>query len=322
MSVCTVAIPVYNQRAFIARAVRSALEQDLPALEVIVVDNCSDDGTWEELQPFAARGVKLHRNAANLGLFGNFNRCLELAGAPFLRFLSGDDVLEPGCLRAEVELMERHESLAMLGTRGRFVSAEGGDLGAFADEMPAGIYGGGGFAAAWFSYYARYRRNPLNYPSGVLFRRSAIGALRFEPGWRTAGDIDFYFKVLGQGDLGIAASTGCRVTRHAAQAHVTPNLDGTAIREQIALLERHLDTERGAGLKKYLAGACLALALRRCFGAATRASAAIHWRLARELGPGLPAAVLGLASLVVHRAAQALLGSSAPHVPRPSRPLA
>lgn len=320
MPACTVAIPVFNQRAFIERAVRSALAQGVDALDIVVVDNQSEDGTWEALQPFTRHGVRLHRNASNLGLFGNFNRCLELAGSSYLRLLAGDDVLAPGSLRAELELMERNAGLAMLSTRGRFVSPEGAAMGAFADDFPAGVYDGGSFALTWFDYYARTRRNPLNYPSGVLFRRSAIGGLRFEEGWRTAGDIDFYFRVLRQGDLGIADFPGCEVTRHPAQAHVGPNLDGTAIREQIALLERHVDEAARAGLLKHLAGSCLALALLRCWSSATRDSAVIHLRLATELASP-PAAAFGLAALVGWRAARSLLAKWMPCLPRPLRPL-
>ena len=296
MPACTVAIPVFNQRAFIERAVRSALAQEVESLEVVVVDNRSDDGTWEALQPFAQQGVRLHRNATNLGLFGNFNRCLELAGSPYLRLLSGDDALAPGCLRDEFAIMERNPGLAMLSTRGRFVSPEGAPMGTFADDFPAGIYAGNSFPRTWFDYYARTRRNPLNYPSGVLLRRAAIGELRFEERWRTAGDIDFYFKALRHGDLGVAAFPGCEVTRHAAQAHVGPNLDGTAIREQLALLERYVEPSEHARLRGHLAGACLALAIAR-----RGASAAIHWRLAREIA-SLPAALGGLAVLAAGRA--------------------
>jgi len=308
MTACTVAIPVFNQRPYIERALRSALAQDLPGLEVLVVDNHSDDGTWEALQPFARQGVRLHRNASNLGLFGNFNRSLELATMPYLRLLSGDDALAPGCLRAEIALMERNPDLAMLSTRGRFVSPEGKAMGEFADDFTAGAYRGGDFPRTWFDYYARTRRNPLNYPSGVLFRRAAIGDLRFEERWRTAGDIDFYFKALRHGDLGIAAFAGCDVTRHASQAHIVPNLDGTAIREQLALLERYLEPSEHARLRKHLAGACLALAITR-----RGASAAVHWRLAREIA-SLPAALGGLAALAAGRA------FAAP--PPPSRTLA
>jgi glycosyltransferase involved in cell wall biosynthesis len=313
MPACTVAIPVFDQRAFIERAVRSALAQDVEGLEVVVVDNCSDDGTWEALQQFARQGVRLHRNSSNLGLFGNFNRCLELAASPYLRLLSGDDVLAPGCLQAEVEAMERNPDLAMLSTRGRFVTPEGAAMGEFAGNFAAGIYDGSCFPRTWFDFYARTRRNPLNYPSGVLFRRAAIGTLRFEEGWRTAGDIDFYFKALRNGNLGIAASLGCEVTRHAAQAHIGPNLDGTAIREQLELLERYLEPPERARLRSRLAGACVALALMHCGSPRTRASAAIHWRLAREIA-SLPGALGGLAALAAGRAL--------PRAPRPVRALA
>ncbi len=308
MPACTVAIPVYNQRAYVERAVRSALAQELGGLEVLVVDNCSTDGTWEAVQPFARQGVRLHRNASNLGLFGNFNRCLELVSTPYLRLLSADDVLVPHCLGAELEILERDPDLAMLSTRGRFVSPDDSPMGDLAADFLPGVYDGASFARTWFDFYARTRRNPLNYPSGVLFRRAVIGELRFETAWRTAGDIDFYFKVLRRSDLGIADLVGCEVTRHAAQAHVSPNLDGTAIREQLALLERYVEPSEHARLRKLLAGTCLALALTR-----GGASAAIHWRLAREITT-LPGALGGLAALAAGRAW--------PRPPRPVRALA
>lgn len=317
---CTVVIPVFNQRAFVSRAVASSLQQ--PAgTRVVVVDNCSDDGTWEALQGFAGQGVELHRNAANLGLFGNFNRCLELVRTPYFRLLSGDDLLPPGCLDAELACMARHPGVAVLSTRGRFVSPQGAALGWIADVFPAGIYEGSGFSRVWFEYYARYRRNPLNYPSGVLFRRAAVGELRFEREWQTAGDLDFYFKVLRHGDLAIAHTHGCDVTRHAGQAHIQPNLDGTAMREQLALLERHVAPRVARSLRKYLAGTCLVLALRRMLSRHSRGSAAIHWRLARTVSPGAARAALGAASLPACRVAQALLGKRAPYVPRPLRAL-
>jgi len=321
VTVCTVAIPVYNQHVYVERALRSVLAQNLPGIQVLVVDNQSDDGTWEVLQPFAAGGVILQRNASNLGLFGNFNRCLELAATPYLRILAGDDMLVPGCLELEIALMERHPQLAMLSTRGRYVGPNGAALGDFACEFPPGIYAGQGFARKWFEYYARYRSNPLNYPSGVLFRRAAIGEQRFELSLRTAGDIDFYFRVLRRGDLGITDLHGCDVTRHPGQAHVGPNLDGTAIREQLALVERFIEGPPRAALRKYLAGTCLALALRRYGRAESRPSSKIHLRLAAEISPNPVASAFGLLTLAACRAARGVAGRRAPYIPRPVSPL-
>jgi glycosyltransferase involved in cell wall biosynthesis len=317
---CTVAIPVYNQKRFVSRAVASALRQQATGVDVLVVDNCSNDGTWEAMQPLAAEGVVIHRNRRNIGLFANFNRCLELARTPFLRFLSADDMLYTGCLERELAIMQDHADLAMLSTSGFFVSPEGMRLGRFATDFPPGIYDGREFPRVWLEYYARYRRNPLNYPSGVLFRRAAIGNLRFQSSWQTAGDIDFYFSVLKNGDLGIIDEPGCEVTRHPLQAHIRPNLDGTALREHLLLAERYLERAHYAKVSRQVAGGCAAVALWRSLYSVTRRSAAVHWRLALALA-GPNAAIVAAGSLAIFRTLQALLGHRAPYVPRPKHAL-
>jgi glycosyltransferase involved in cell wall biosynthesis len=312
---CTVAIPVFNQRGFIERAVQSAMRQDAEP-EVLVVDNASTDGTWEAVQKFAAGGVKLHRNPRNLGLFGNFNRCLELAASPYLRLLSGDDALPPDCLGKEIDLLQGHADVAMLSTRGEFVDAAGRSMGSFADELPRGIYDGRGFSAQWLRYYVHYRRNPLNYPSGVMLRRAAIGELRFDEALKTGGDIDFFLRLLERGNLAIDGRLGAYITRHRAQAHVGPNMDGTAMREMLALLERRAGGS-AQRLRDQFAGMCVAVALLRWPRSATRESARIHLELARTVGSGWGATMAAFARLVGCRAAQALLGRHAPYVPKP-----
>lgn len=281
------------------------------------MDNASTDGTWEAVQRFVAQGVKLHRNASNLGLFGNFNRCLELASTPYVRLLSGDDALPARCLGREVALLERHPDVVMLSTRGEFQDPTGAPMGRVAADFPPGVYDGKKFAGEWLGYYVHYRRNPLNYPSGVLLRRAAIGAdLRFDETLKTGGDIDFFLRLLERGNLAIDHALGAYITRHHSQAHVGPNMDGTAMRELLALLERWAGG-RARRLHDQFAGMCLAVALQRWPRGATRESARIHWRLARSVGSGWAAAMAGFARLVGCRAAQALLGHHAPYVPKP-----
>ena len=72
MTRCAACIPVFNQRSFIDRAVRSVFEQGFDPGDVTIVDNCSSDGTWEAIQQYASMGARLVRNTRNLGLFGNF----------------------------------------------------------------------------------------------------------------------------------------------------------------------------------------------------------------------------------------------------------
>jgi glycosyltransferase involved in cell wall biosynthesis len=103
---CTVAIPVFNRKDMVQRAVASALAQPVSSLDVLVVDNCSTDGTWDALQRLSDPRLRLVRNSHNVGLFGNFNRCLDLATGTYLRFLCSDDTLAAGCLQREISEME------------------------------------------------------------------------------------------------------------------------------------------------------------------------------------------------------------------------
>jgi glycosyltransferase involved in cell wall biosynthesis len=305
---------VFNQEAFIERAVRSALEQG--EVDVVVVDNCSTDGTWQAVQKFAAAGVRLHRNERNLGLFGNFNRCLQLADTTYLRILAGDDALPPRCLAAEVALMEQHPEVAMLSTRGQYVDERGSPMGTFAGDFPPGIYDGRGFARAWLEYYVHYRRNALNYPSGVLLRRACLDGVRFDEALKTGGDVDFYLRLLERGNLAIDRGLGAYVTRHRSQAHVGPNMDGTAAREMLAILER----VAGAQLRDQFAGMCAAVALQRALTGA-RESARIHLDLAHSVSSGRAAELGGFLKLLACRLAGPFLGSHAPYVPKPVKTL-
>jgi glycosyltransferase involved in cell wall biosynthesis len=64
----SVVVPVYNERQTVAEVINTVLAQAL-AQEVIVVDDGSEDGTWEALQPLAKqdRRVKLFRHKRNQG---------------------------------------------------------------------------------------------------------------------------------------------------------------------------------------------------------------------------------------------------------------
>lgn len=73
----TIMIPTYNQSAFIVEAVESALMQDYENLEVIVLDDCSDDNTQKLLQAFNSDSrFYYHRNKKNIGRVKNYRKLL------------------------------------------------------------------------------------------------------------------------------------------------------------------------------------------------------------------------------------------------------
>ena len=94
----SVCIPVYNMEFTIERAIHSALTQKGAQFEVIVVDNCSTDRTFETASRVLDSRLRVVRNATNVGAYGNHNRCIELATGEWIKFLHGDDELLPHCL--------------------------------------------------------------------------------------------------------------------------------------------------------------------------------------------------------------------------------
>lgn len=218
MTICTVAIPVHNRADLVGKAVESALAQNLSDYEVLGIDNCSTDDTWDVLGSFRDPRFRRLRNSENLGLFGNLNRCVEFAQGKYLRILCSDDRLAPDCLAEEIALMERHPNVSLLSTRGEKISETEAHLGWLGWCFPAGIYDGPTARLAWFSFFANYTFNPLNYPSGVLFRRSAlVKAMPFDVSLGAIADIDVFLRTLEHGDLAITDALGCLVMLHHGQ---------------------------------------------------------------------------------------------------------
>jgi glycosyltransferase involved in cell wall biosynthesis len=99
-------IPVYNGEKFILPTLESIARQSLRPDRVIVLDNCSTDGTEKIVREFTGLACEWIRNPQNLGLFGNFNRALEFATETrYLHLCCADDLVQPGFLaKLTVEL--------------------------------------------------------------------------------------------------------------------------------------------------------------------------------------------------------------------------
>jgi len=108
----------------IGDAIRSALSQTYPSIEVLVVDNASTDRTAEVVASFRDPRLRSVVNEENLGLFGNFNRCIALAKGDLVHILHSDDTIPPGFARTCVDLLLAHPEVAMTFTPARVMGRE------------------------------------------------------------------------------------------------------------------------------------------------------------------------------------------------------
>ena len=102
----TVIIPAFNSERFIAEAVRSALDQDYPNKEILVIDDGSTDGTLGAVASCggAVKVVSVPNggpaNARNLGM--------KMAHGAFIAFLDADDVWARGKLSGQIRHLQDH----------------------------------------------------------------------------------------------------------------------------------------------------------------------------------------------------------------------
>ena len=162
----TIGISTYNRAAgTFPAALRSALAQEYPGLDVVVCDNASDDGTETFMQDQRDQRLRYVRHPANIGANANFNACLEHAQGDYFLLLHDDDLLEPGFVNRAAATIGRMQAGAALGGTRRIDAA--GSTTSIVNSPPAGLTGAGLFEE-WF------RRRISFYFCSTLFHTGRL----------------------------------------------------------------------------------------------------------------------------------------------------
>lgn len=125
----TVALLSHRDAAFIGEAIAGALAQTVPC-EIIVSNDCSDDGTHEIASALLAgyRGphqVSVRRTACNLGVAGHVNDVLPLARGGIIVMMAGDDIAHPGRVAALLRAFDETPSAMAIGSDFECIDADG-----------------------------------------------------------------------------------------------------------------------------------------------------------------------------------------------------
>ncbi len=106
----SIVMPSYNTEKYICESIRSVLNQTYPYWELIIVDDCSTDGTDEVVKPFLTdRRIRYLKNKKNSGAAISRNRALREAKGKWIAFLDSDDLWMPEKLEKQIRFMETHD---------------------------------------------------------------------------------------------------------------------------------------------------------------------------------------------------------------------
>ena len=192
----TVAVMSYNNAAYIGQTVQSVLDQQGVTLEVIVRDDCSTDGSMDVLQAFQDDPrVRIERNLENLGMYANYNRCVDSGSGRYVVVVGSDDIMYPGHLASLVAAMDAHPQAALGYTQCNWIDGDGALI-RYAEHpghRPASYCGQRNEVADLLAF------DDYVTPSAMILRRSALDGVRLPDGRihddMPAGDWDLTVRI-------------------------------------------------------------------------------------------------------------------------------
>lgn len=104
---------------YIGEAVNSVLNQTYKDWEMLILDDCSSDDTYQKALE-AAQGhcnIKVMKNDARMYCSNTYQKLLEIANGEICGVLDGDDVLAPNAIERIVGLYDKHQNVSWIYTQ-------------------------------------------------------------------------------------------------------------------------------------------------------------------------------------------------------------
>lgn len=265
ISIC---IPAYNGERYLRECLDSCIAQTFRDFELVICDDGSTDRTVAIAEEYARQHtfIRLYKNPANLGLVGNWNRCLELAAGTWIKFLFQDDAMTENCLQRFYE--ESGKGAELLVCRRDFLL----DKETTADEKDyyqnrvrtlenTGHYHSNHFSPATLSTIAAQNIS-LNFiaePSLTFFKKELLSKIGvFDADLKQICDLEFFLRVGSNYGLLYIPEQLCRFRIH-AHSTTEKNITGRDYRlnylETLTFALKLLAKPEFQALRKYISAA-------------------------------------------------------------------
>ncbi len=140
MTTIDIMLPYYGDVALMQTAVRSVLAQSDPDWRLTVVDDGREPGVPEWFAALADPRVRYQRNERNLGVTGNFNKCLDLVEADYMVMMGTDDVMLPNYVAEIRRIAGEHPGVGIIQPGVQVIDGAGQVVNTIADQAKARIY--------------------------------------------------------------------------------------------------------------------------------------------------------------------------------------
>lgn len=242
-SLVSIVIPNHNGALFLLEAITSAIEQDYPNTEIIVVDDGSTDNSLELLEVYKGK-VEVIR-AENFGAASARNLGIMAAKGDYIAFLDSDDVWERNKLSLQLELMEK--------TQLDLVYCDGKEFGGKGENrvLHKAVYSGD-----CYQYFKRFPTRAiieLGCSSSVIRRSLLYKSGLFDTGFSgPAEDWDFFRRYCKYAKVGFCDQVLIHYRKHASNVSAR-SLEEYYLGNRRALLKMFAeDSDLHVGKRRYI----------------------------------------------------------------------
>ena len=119
----SILIPVYNTEKYIGEAIESIINQTYKDWELIILDDCSIDKTFEIIKKYEKQDtrIKAFKNEINLGMMPNWNKGLLLCKGEYWGKLDADDYWEVDIIEKAVKILDNNKDVGLVCSKYKIV---------------------------------------------------------------------------------------------------------------------------------------------------------------------------------------------------------
>ena len=127
MPTISIITPAYNCEKYLEEAVESVLAQTMQDCEMLIIDDCSSDNTYDCMEKLAQRDkrIRIFRNIQNTGAAATRNYGIRQAKGQWIAFLDSDDLWRKEKLQKQMAILEKHREATFLFTGSAFIEDDG-----------------------------------------------------------------------------------------------------------------------------------------------------------------------------------------------------
>lgn len=121
----SILLPVYNAEAFIRESIQSLLNQSFSDYELLIVDDCSTDKSYQEILKFSDKRISVFKNDTNKGIVYSLNYLLSIAKGQFIALMHADDIAIRDRMLEQVNFLNQNTDIDLVGTDAHLIDRAG-----------------------------------------------------------------------------------------------------------------------------------------------------------------------------------------------------